>query len=147
MKVGGEGDGRGWDGWMASPTRWTWGWVNSRSCWWTGRPGMLQSMGSQRVKHDWVTELNWTEALEGAYRPWEQVQAGTRNYLKLNWLHTAHNNSREIPRFIFTTIIKFFIFKFFITPLIFIFITYYYLAKKKKHIFKANFIYIYFIIL
>ena len=46
---------------MASPTRWLWVWVNSRSWWWTGRPGMLQFMGSQRVGHDWVTELNWTE--------------------------------------------------------------------------------------
>ena len=49
------------DGWMASPTQWTWVWVNSGSWWWTGRPGMLWSMGSQRVGHDWVTELNWTE--------------------------------------------------------------------------------------
>ena len=51
----GEGDDRGWDGWMASLTRWTWVWVNSRSWWWTGRPGMLQFMGSQRVGHDWST--------------------------------------------------------------------------------------------
>ena len=51
------GDDRGWDGWMASPTQWTWVWVNSRSWWWTGRPGMLQSMGLQRVGHDWKTEL------------------------------------------------------------------------------------------
>ena len=58
LKVG-EGDNRGWDGWMASLTQWTWIWVNSRSWWWTGRPCMLQSMGSQRVGHDWVTELNW----------------------------------------------------------------------------------------
>ena len=57
----GEGDDRGWDGWMASLTRWTWVWVNSGSWWWTGRPGMLWFMGSQRVGHDWVTELNWTE--------------------------------------------------------------------------------------
>ena len=49
------------DGWMASPTRWTWVSVNSGIWWWTGRPGMLQSMGSQRVGHDWATELNWTE--------------------------------------------------------------------------------------
>ena len=56
----GEGDIRGWDGWMASPTRWTWVWVNFRSCWWTRRPGVLQFMGSQKVGHDWVTELNWT---------------------------------------------------------------------------------------
>ena len=54
-------DDRGWDGWMASLTRWTWVWVNSGSWWWTGRPGMLWFMGSQRVRHDWVNELNWTE--------------------------------------------------------------------------------------
>ena len=59
----GEGDDRGWDGWMASPTRWTWVWVNSGRWWWTGRPGVLRFMGSQIVGHDWVTELNWTEAL------------------------------------------------------------------------------------
>ena len=61
LKMGGEGDDRGWDGWMASPTRWTWVWVSSGSWWWTGRPGVLcvQSMGSQSVQHDWVTELNW----------------------------------------------------------------------------------------
>ena len=50
---------RGWDGWMASPTQWTWVWVNSGSWWKTGRPGLLQSVGSQRVGHDWATELNW----------------------------------------------------------------------------------------
>ena len=59
LKEGGEGDYRGWDGWMASLTQWTWAWVNSRSWWWTGRPGVLQSMGSQRVGHDWANELNW----------------------------------------------------------------------------------------
>ena len=52
---------RGWDGWMASLTEWTWVWVSSRSWWWTGNPGVLQSMGSQRVGHNRVTELNWTE--------------------------------------------------------------------------------------
>ena len=57
--AGGEGDDRGWNGWMASLTQWTWVWVNSRSWWWTGRPGVLQFMGSQRVGHDWATELNW----------------------------------------------------------------------------------------
>ena len=50
-----------WDGWMASPTQWTWVWVDSGSWRWTGKPGVLQFMGSQRVGHDWVTELNWTE--------------------------------------------------------------------------------------
>ena len=59
LGAGGEGDDRGWDGWMASLTWWTWVWVNSGSWWWTGRPGVLQFMGSQRVGHDWVTELYW----------------------------------------------------------------------------------------
>ena len=63
LRAGGEGGNRQWDGWMASPTQWTWVWVNSGSWWWTGRPGVLQFMGSQRVRHDWVTELNWTEWL------------------------------------------------------------------------------------
>ena len=61
LGAGGEGDDRGWDGWMASLTPWTWVWVNSGSLWWTGRPGMLWFMGLQRVGHDWATELNWTE--------------------------------------------------------------------------------------
>ena len=59
----GEGDDRGWDGWMASPTQWTWVWASSGSWWWTGKPGVLQSMGSQRAGHYWATELNWTECL------------------------------------------------------------------------------------
>ena len=61
LKVGGGGDDSGWDIWMASLTQWTWVWVNSGSWWWTGRPGVLQSMGSHRVGHDWSTELNWTD--------------------------------------------------------------------------------------
>ena len=61
LKAGGEGDNRGWDGWMASPTQWTWLWGNSRSWWWAGRPGEQQPMGSQSIRHDWATELNWTE--------------------------------------------------------------------------------------
>ena len=59
-KAGGEVDDRGWDGWMASRTRWPWVWASSGSWWWTGKPGMLQSMGSQRVGPDWATELNWS---------------------------------------------------------------------------------------
>ena len=59
LKAGGERDDRGWDGLMASPTRWTWVWVNSGSWWRTGRPGVLQFMGLQRVGHDWMTELKW----------------------------------------------------------------------------------------
>ena len=58
LKAGGEGNNRGWDGWIAPPTHWTWVWVNSRSWWWTGRPGVLQFMESQRVGHNWATELN-----------------------------------------------------------------------------------------
>ena len=57
LGAGGQGDDRGWDGWMASLTRWMWVWVNSGSWWWTGRPGVLRFMGSQRVGHDWATEL------------------------------------------------------------------------------------------
>ena len=61
LGAGGEGDNRGWDGWMASPTQRAWVWVKSGSLWWTGRPGVLRFMGLQRVGHDWATELNWTE--------------------------------------------------------------------------------------
>ena len=60
LKAGGEGKDRGWDSWMASPTWWTWIWISSKSWWWTGEPGVLHSMGSWRVGHDWTTELNWT---------------------------------------------------------------------------------------
>ena len=65
LKAGGEGDDRGWDGWMASLMQWTWVWLGSGSWWWTGRPGVLQSMGLQRIGHDWATELklNWMKHL------------------------------------------------------------------------------------
>ena len=63
LKARGEGDDRGWDGWMTSLTLWAWVWVSSRSWWWTGKPGMLQSTGSQRVRHDWVTELHYPSIL------------------------------------------------------------------------------------
>ena len=59
LRAGGEGDDRGWDGWMASPTQWTWAWVDSGSWWWTGGSGMLRFMGWQRFGHDWGTEPNW----------------------------------------------------------------------------------------
>ena len=65
MGAGGEGDNRGWDGWIASLTRWTWVWVNSGSWWWTGRPGVLRFMGSQKSRtglSDW-TELNWLNTM------------------------------------------------------------------------------------
>ena len=68
LRAGGEGDARGWDGWMASLTRWTWVWVSSGSWWWTGRPGVLWFMGLQRVGHDWATELNWTALYSSIYK-------------------------------------------------------------------------------
>ena len=73
MKAGGEGDDRGWDGWMASPTQWTWIWASSRSWWRTGKPDLLQSMGLPRVGHDWATGLNWFER-------WDRP-------LLVSWLH------------------------------------------------------------
>ena len=77
LRAGGEGDDRGWDGWMASLTRWTWVWVNSGIWWWTGRPGMLRFMGSQRVGHDWATELNWT----GGYRQLDKLPNVLQQFL------------------------------------------------------------------
>ena len=87
--VGGEGDDREWDGWMASLTRWTGVWVNSGSWWWTGRPGVLRFMGSQRVGHDWATELNWTEIyfqfIEATHIPWLMVQLESLSYSESHW--------------------------------------------------------------
>ena len=92
LKVGGEGDNRGWDGWLASLTQWTWVWVNSGSWWWTGRPDVLQFMGSQRIKHNWAAELNW--GLEWATRssrsPWTATTL---------WLGTGELNS-ELTAFL-----------------------------------------------
>ena len=67
LRAGREGVDRGWDGWMASSTQWTWIWVDSRSWWWTGRPGML---GSQRVRHDWATEMNMSENISAGLIHW-----------------------------------------------------------------------------
>ena len=68
LKAGGEGDDRRWDGWVASPTQRIWVWVNSGSWRWTGRPGMLQSMGSQRVRQNYMTKLNWSESFTRVLR-------------------------------------------------------------------------------
>ena len=82
LRARGEGDDRGWDGWMASLTQWTWVWVNSGSWWWTGKPGVLRFMGLQRVRHNWATELNWMDIVEDFNYPircylseatWEQI--------------------------------------------------------------------------
>ena len=87
LGTGGEGDDRGWDSWMASPTRWTCVWVNSGSLWWTGRPGVLWFMRSQSWTRlsDW-TELNWTECMRrGGYSnkalplPTNSFQVGGRD--------------------------------------------------------------------
>ena len=93
LKARGEGDNRGWDGWMASLTQWTWVWVNSGNWWWTRRPGMLQSMGSQRVRQDWATELDWTIIFFASTIVWPQVNKregtqlhpSTENGLKIYW--------------------------------------------------------------
>ena len=72
-----EGEGRGWDGWMTSPTQWTWAWASSRCWWWTGKPDMLQSIGSQRAGNDWETELNWI-------LPLSQTQVNNKRWYVLN---------------------------------------------------------------
>ena len=79
LRAGGEGDNRGWDGWMASLTQQTWVWANSRRWWRTGKPGMLQSMGSQRVRHDWATE---------------QQKAPTPSSQGQGYLHTPWTNNQ-----------------------------------------------------
>ena len=71
-----RGDDRRWDGWIASPTRWTWVWASSGSLWWTGKTDMLHSMGSQRIRHDWVIELNWIST--GCWRRLLRVPWTTR---------------------------------------------------------------------
>ena len=91
--AGGEGDDRGWDGWMASLTRWTWVWVNFGSWWWTERPGMLRFMGSQRVGHDWATDLIWS----WKYPAFLQVFP-TFSELDLHFLWTVYHKNQVIFR-------------------------------------------------
>ena len=92
----GEGDDRGWDGWMASPTQWTRFWIDSRSWWWTGRPGVLQFMGLQRVGHDWVTELNWTEHTHKPSNTDEHLSTPWRVCLRMKpTLRTNEQRHRE----------------------------------------------------
>ena len=86
LKVRGEGDDRGWDCWMASPTQWTWVWVDSRSWWWTLRTGVLQYMGLQRVRHDWVTGLNFKQMPQEIFffffSQWGSLETLWRHYRK-----------------------------------------------------------------
>ena len=87
LKAGGEGDNRGWEGWMVSPTQWTWVWVGSGNWWWTRKPGVLWSMGSQRVGHDCVTEVNWTELTI----PWaERILTQSDNQVTLRNINIAN---------------------------------------------------------
>ena len=92
LKAGGKGDDRGWDGWVASPTWWTWVWASSRSSWWTGKPSVLQSMGSQRVGHNWVTELNWILYIVLLEEGWNPCVSSDRK--DTNWwccpVHTVY---------------------------------------------------------
>ena len=80
LTAGAERDDRGWDGWMASLIRWTWIWVDSGSWWWTGSPGVLRFMGSQRVGHDWVTELNWDWNMFKTYTAKPSATSKTTDY-------------------------------------------------------------------
>ena len=89
LGAGGEGDDRGWDGLMASLTRWMWLWVNSRSWWWTGRPGVLQFMGLQRIEHNWATELNWVSP--DFCSIWSAQQYSEAQLQILNWLPMFQN--------------------------------------------------------
>ena len=88
LKVGEEGVDRGWDGWMASLTQWTWVWVDSGSWWWTGRPGVLHSRGLQKVGHDWATELNWSIKLNTFRERWENW----------DWLQHINHNIQKIVK-------------------------------------------------
>ena len=86
FKEGVEGDNRGWDGWMAWPTQWTWVWVSSGSWWWIGRPGLLRFMGSQRVGLDWAIELNPVKETScPSYAYLQGVHRGNNHFQPINW--------------------------------------------------------------
>ena len=102
LKVGAEGENRGWDGWMASLTQWTWVWVNSRIWWWTGKPSALQSIGSQRVRHTWVTELYLLHQLRKilSFLPWALPLPSTHH------IHPQHIKDGSVfSRFFFRSIL------------------------------------------
>ena len=102
LTAGGEEHDRGWDGWMASSTQWTWVWVDSRNWWWTGRPGMLQLMGSQRVARNW--ELNWTELsrlLWICYNKYESASIFWKYLFQFFWIYTQKWNFWLICKFSF----------------------------------------------
>ena len=84
--MGGEGDDRGWDSWMASQPQWTWVWVNSGIWWRARKPGVVQSVGSQRVRQDWATELNWEcHSQLMLSRLWPPSWEARRSLILLRW--------------------------------------------------------------
>ena len=93
LETGGDGDDRGWDGWMVSPTRWTWVWINPGSWCWTGRPGVLRFVGSQRIGHEWETELNSTE-VGHSFSSKEKASFNFRA-IKKNALRTLKSNTNN----------------------------------------------------
>ena len=92
LKAGGEGDNRGWDGWMASLTQWTWVWASSRSWWWTG--SLASCMGLQRVGHYWATELNWNyeKELTFSFESESVSHSVVSDSLRLHGLHSPWNS-------------------------------------------------------
>jgi len=86
LKAGGEGDNREWDGWMASPMQWTWIWVGSGSWWWTEKPGVLHSMGSQRARHNRATELNWTGLCSTSGFPVLHYTQSLLRFISIEWV-------------------------------------------------------------
>ena len=90
LKAGGEGDNREWDSWRASPTRWTWVWVGSRNWWWTVKPGVLQSIGLQGIRHHWVTEMNWSIYLSMSHLPYPFIHGQT---LRLFYISAIMTNA------------------------------------------------------
>ena len=96
LKAGGEGDDGGCNGWMASPTQWTWVWVSCRSWWWTGRPGVLQSLGSQKVGHNWATELHWTEPEIRGRKVWGMQVRGVCLLGYREWMRAENGSKRRV---------------------------------------------------
>ena len=104
-----RGDERGWDGWMASPTPWTWVWVDSRGWWWTGRPAVLQFMRSKRIGHNWATELKWKLPIlwppdanswliwkdPDAGKDWRQEETGMTEDEMVGWRHWLNGHELE----------------------------------------------------
>ena len=99
--AGGEGDDRRWDGWMTSLTRWMWVRVNSWSWWWTGRPGLLQYMGLQRIRHNWATEMNRTELMSCEVEAHRQLLWECKNHSRDSFSEVvenrAHCEARNLP--------------------------------------------------